>query len=113
VNYLPINEDDKSIGVSGCSCTACGKTKNIEGKARFAGYDQIPLKTSESSKVLSDHEYLICSQKIFVSQSYVPNSFENNKWKLMHRVSRALHSSKDHGVSNQLYLTGSTNRTIW
>ncbi|KAE9375264.1 P-loop containing nucleoside triphosphate hydrolase protein [Stipitochalara longipes BDJ] len=64
-DYYPINEDDKSIGVSGCSCTACSKTKNIEGKARFAGYDQIPLKTSESSKTLSDHQYLICSQNIF------------------------------------------------
>jgi hypothetical protein len=64
-------EEDKSIGVCGCSCTACSKTKNKEGKVKFAGYDRIPLKTSSPTGELSDHQYLVCSQKAYVSQKSI------------------------------------------
>lgn len=64
-------EEDKSIGVCGCSCTACSKTKNTEGKVKFAGYDRIPLKTVSPTGELSDHQYLVCSQRVYVSQKSI------------------------------------------
>jgi len=68
VSYMTFIDEghDKSIGVWGCGCSACRKTKNTEGKVRFSAYDRIPLKKS-ATKELSDHQCLVCPPKIFVS----------------------------------------------
>jgi len=72
LNIAGVDEEDNTTGICGCNCTSCSKMHNIETKARFAGYDQIPLKGSEESPgVLSDHQYLICSQTIPVSWGHI------------------------------------------
>lgn len=91
-----IDEDhDKSIGVWGCGCTACRKTKNTEGKVKFSGYDRIPLKKS-ATKQLSDHQCLICPQKILVGSAIC--RFD----RMSNNANRDTRSSRGHGVNTLL-----------
>jgi hypothetical protein len=99
--WVPLDEEkDKSIGVCGCSCTACSKTKNAEGKVRFAGYDRIPLKTSAFATELSDHQSMVCSPSIPVSQS---RRLPTPSRRLT--ICRDFHSSTGGGVSNPTSLS--------
>lgn len=88
-------DDDKSIGVGGCGCKACRKTKNIEGKVRFSGYDRIPLKNSATTG-LSDHQCLICPQKICVDLEI------RGTYSIYTDANRDTRSSRDHGVNIHL-----------